>query len=116
MTAQRDEQEFLRRARAALDASAEELDAATAARLRANRRAALSARPGLLARSWVPAWRTLGLAAALALGAILIWRVNDAPITDPGLEDRELLTSSESLEIYEDLDFFRWLADQQHSG
>jgi hypothetical protein len=104
------EQVFLRRARALLDASSESLDPATRARLRAGRAAALAPQAGLPARwTWWPAG---GL--ALASVAILSWTlwlhpaVNHLPA---GLEQLELLTSADNLELYSDLDFYQWLGD-----
>jgi hypothetical protein len=97
-----------------LDADAAALDGAARSRLNRARQAALAeaGRSRWLApRLWLPA----GAAAALALSLVL------QPVVDrPGparadgaaagaVEDLELLRQGESLELYEDQEFYAWL-------
>lgn len=106
---------FVERAKAALDQQVEALDPNRAARLRTARRTALA---GLATRRprWV--WATSGLAVAATVAfALLLWLTS--PTTQgpvPQLEDLELLTSSENLEFYEDLEFYDWLAQEGPTG
>jgi len=104
-------------ARAHLDRSAEELDAATGTRLRAARLRALA---GLEAARPTPSRRRLVLAAASAgaFGVLVAasWWLREAgapaPIADADeLEDAEILSATDDLELYDDLDFYRWLED-----
>ena len=101
------EEALLRKVKNALDASSESLDAATRTRLRAARAHALQhARPRL---SWM-LWPTGGM--ALAAATLLSWSLwSSMPAAHPpaALEQLELLSSSENLELYTDLDFYQWL-------
>jgi hypothetical protein len=111
-----------------LDESTENLDAATLSRLNRARQSALeSARPRRL-RSWfVPA----GLAGACAvlLAVAVVWHrpapqnVSDpflpsatATLSQPGAafagNDLDLVSSDDSIEFYQDLDFYAWLETQ----
>jgi len=119
----RDAQRLLRR-------SAEELDAATLARLKRARQTALAGYeqgvrgPSGTRLRWQPA---LGVAAvcATALIAVGLW-VGRAPAPPPGLApppvgagadpaaDLEaVLAEDENLEMIEDLEFYDWLAAQE---
>lgn len=124
-----DHEAFIERARSALETS-NVLDAGTTARLRAARRRAVETasakgggRPwGGLLQGTRGRWAG-GLAGGLALAgvalvAVLLWHPGThglAPATAPG--DLELLSSSNSLEFYQDLDFYQWLQETQaHAG
>lgn len=102
------EEALLRKVKNALDASSETLDGATCTRLRAARTRALQQRhtrqPWLL-------WPAGGV--ALAAAALLSWGLwFNVPVshTPAALEQLELLSSTESLELYTDLEFYQWLA------
>lgn len=119
------EREFLAQSREVLDASAEAIDPATRTRLRAARREALAAaaRPR---RSWLPA-AGLAAAAGAALLAVAVWRsgapdARDAatgapqtPVAATPLEPIPL-AAAEDLDLYLDLDFFTWLAEDADAG
>lgn len=105
-------------ARALLDASAQDLDAATLSRLnRARQRALAAAEPPRAVLRWT---RRLAVAASLLLAAVIWWP--DATL-DPTTgastlspEDAELLADGE-LEMTDDLEFYAWLdADGEHNG
>jgi hypothetical protein len=97
----------------ALDASCERLDASTLARLKAGRLRALElaeARNSLFSRR--PHWLTAGGLATTALLVVMVtgWLVasrQNRPAQQ--LEDLEIVAAQEQLDLYADLDFYRWL-------
>jgi hypothetical protein len=102
------EEALLRQVKSALDAGSETLDAATCTRLRAARAHALRQRHAR--QPWL-LWPAAG--AALAAAALLSWGLwFNAPVshTPAALEQLELLSSTENLELYTDLEFYQWLA------
>lgn len=114
MTLEEKDQTFLAAAKEALDQSVRTLDARTLTRLRQARRRALEARPRQVPRLvWAGGFATISV--ALLAGALWLYRPvsND---TFSGLEDLELLTSVENLEVYEDLEFYGWLAETGSAG
>jgi len=101
--------------KAVLDQSAEALDAATVSRLNQARRAALARRPAR--QHWfLPA----GLASAcVLLLAVLTWHAYRPGTSDDAIfpkaatsGDIELVSSDDSLEFYQDLEFYAWLDAQ----
>jgi hypothetical protein len=104
-----------RRARQVLDRRAEELDETERARLRAARLRALDA---LAERRPLAIRRGLAAAGVGALGLMLVtsWWIRqpgpDLGAAD-GLEDLDILAAADDLELYDDLDFYRWLADSE---
>ncbi len=124
MSGRGDDDELVTRVRQALERASRELDPATAGRLRAARRTALAAArgrgsPAWSSRAWLAAGVAAGVTAAVAL-AVLLQR---GPAPDPGtahlaaVEDLELITQGEGLDLYEDLEFYQWLAEQDaHAG
>lgn len=106
--------EFARRAGALLRHSADDLDAATAARLNRARQAALAGHP---ARRRAGAWLVPSLAtAALATLVVGLWLgrnpADPVPAVSPPVEspaELELLLAGEDLEMLEDLEFYAWL-------
>ncbi len=111
--------EFLRRVRAALDESADRMDAETLSRLRRARYAALEAgvkkRGGLWTRFRIPA---VGLATAcIALFAVFLYfRAPEKPDVSR-MEDVEILASGDNLDLFAQLDFYTWVAEEEaHAG
>ncbi|MGA9333711.1 MAG: hypothetical protein WBV39_05475 [Rudaea sp.] len=118
--------EWTRKARSLLDASTRNLDAATLSRLNRSRQAALTQRHRLTARRWlVPT----GLASACALLLTLgVWRTHlphhFAAATDTGsqtigsfqADDMEMVDGDDSLDLYQNLDFYAWLDTQDRDG
>lgn len=114
-----EEQALVGAAKACFDESVERLDAETLSRLNRARRAALAARGG---RS-LPAWRGLlpatGVAAAVAMAALLLLRAPDPatmPVTlpvdnsvDNPADVADLLFGEDNLEMLEDLEFYIWM-------
>jgi hypothetical protein len=114
------ENSWLAQAKAVLDQSADGLDAATLSRLNRARQAALVQRAP--PRRWrLPAG--LATASVLVLAA-LIWQ-GYLPSVAPGAQefpltaktaassDIDLVSSDDSLEFYQDLEFYAWLDAQE---
>ncbi len=106
------EQEFLMAARAELDRGTRELDDLTVARLRAARLRAVAARPR---RRWLAA---AGLGAGALAAGVTAFLLLATPAAPPlaGFEQLELLSEHDALDLYKDLEFYRWLAEDTHAG
>ena len=108
-----------------LDESAEGLDVATLSRLNRARQAALAqARPRAMQRWFLPA----GMASAcMLLLAVFAWHsygptgapsLSEVPFTasaSSSAGDIDLVSSDDSLELYQDLEFYAWL-DAEDQG
>lgn len=99
------DEELTRRVTRALDEGVDRLDGATRARLAQARRRALEV-PN--ARRWLlPA---MGGAALASVITAVLWL--NRPVTEPlplAPQDFEMLTTGDRLELYQQLDFLRWL-------
>jgi uncharacterized protein DUF3619 len=109
--------ETARRARAILDRSADELDGATRARLGAARIEALAAlrtpHPRHARRRALALAAAFG-AAALAFGATRWLRAPAGPLSfGDDVDDVDILAGADDLEMYDDLEFYRWLEDTE---
>lgn len=120
--------ELVERIRRRLDQQVGDFDDATLSRLETARRQALAAadRPR---RSW---WRTRGsggvfagdwLLPAGAFASVVATAVAlSLMVADPGdgvareVDDLELLTAGEEIELYENLEFYLWLQDREQTG
>lgn len=124
----KDDASWVERIRRRLDEDVAQLDSATLSRLRRAREQALSAaatggktwwRPGFLsgrsAGDWlVPAGAFASIVAtAIALSLMVTDPENDLARE---LEDLDLLTAGEELELYENLEFYQWLEDRERTG
>ena len=110
---QKNEARFIAALKRELDRSTEALDALTVARLRSARLRALDV--GVRPSTWLIAG---GLATA-TVGAALVAIVIFAPTSAPplaSLEQFDLLSENDSLDLYEDLEFYRWLAARTDAG
>jgi hypothetical protein len=107
--------EFVGQAKLVLDRAVGEVDHATALRLQQRRLAALDVRAH---RSSWRIWASGLTAASLAVLAVLLWMQPAAPPQHAAvsLDDFELVTSVENVELAEDLEFFHWLADDDRAG
>jgi len=111
--------DWLERAKALLDDSADNLDAATLSRLNRARQAALATRrkgPG----RW--AWSAALAGAAAAVFAIAIGLHQrgvappGAPVSSLEAADIDVLTSDDDADLAENLDFYAWLEKQPAGG
>lgn len=111
------DERLVKRTREVLDESIANLDVRTLERLRAARHRALETadeRPGLLLR--LPRWvKVSGLATAAA--AVLVFSLwftppgHDLIVKNP--EDFEIVLAKDQIDLYEDLDFYGWMADDE---
>ena len=118
---------FLGRIKARLEASEGQLDEMTRARLGAARRRALEAgsRGGVWSLGDLLVWGQGGLRQGLVIGLLLLSlgvalqfrATSPAPQQMlPLLEDMELLGESEELDLYQELDFYLWVAGEHEAG
>ena len=129
MNKDHEDQALLQHVKNVLNASIETLDDTTRSRLRAARALALNAAPQRgqaqaqspsashpTRRAWL--WPAGGM--ALACATLLTWMVGfhtmETHVPDLGLEQLELLSSADGLELYTDLDFYQWLAGDADAG
>jgi hypothetical protein len=112
------EAEFLSRVQQQLDQSCEGLDARTMSRLNSIRHAALEHKQ----KRFSPLWLSFG---GMVTATFLIFSLNLTSLQLPGwtgraeeaatLEDIEILTTTESLDFYEEYEFYQWLAENDSS-
>ena len=120
------ERDFLAKSRTLLDASVEAIDPALRARLRSARSAALASTHQRARVRWVP---VAGLLAAAAAAAIVIgvWRADAPRRSEPPLDASRApiaahtvepipLAAADDIDLFLDLDFFVWLAEQPDAG
>lgn len=104
---------FLDAVRNELDRSCDALDGQTLSRLNAMRHAALEQKPGKRFTLLFP-FGGLVSACVLVLTVSLLYRPgllqDERPVISP-LEDLEILSDSESLDFFEDYEFYQWLAE-----
>ncbi len=110
------EGEMVEEVREALDRSVASLDERTAERLRLARLNAVeaAARPRWFG---VPRWAAAGTISAFAVLvlALSLWLAVPRQNTQVAqVEDMDILAAHEHLEVYENMDFYRWLADDQN--
>ena len=106
------QQEFVNKARQTLDQSVAELDTVTLARLKAARLTALEA------RDKQALWQNkLVLASVMSVTLVAgIWLIQKPVATDFPMDDMQILTSNDELELFRDLEFYQWLAYQNEQG
>jgi hypothetical protein len=115
-----DEQEkrLLEKAKGLLSEAAENLDSQTRRRLERIRLDALSAADGKEARFFPRSrWVTVGAfaAAGMAAVAVFFWlRTSTGDFPDKHIEDFEIIASTDNIDLYENLDFYRWLATKEN--
>ena len=103
-----------------LDAAAERPEPEVSARLSEARRKAVNLAEQRERRLFsIPRWATAGgFATAAVIGvAVSLWYADhrENPMSK-GVEEIELISSHDQLDLYEDLEFYRWLAEQRHAG
>ncbi len=108
------ENDFLDQVKKTLDRQAETLDGETLSRLNQARQSALqqTARNSghSLTRTWIPMG---GVAAAILLSSIFLFRAEEmAVVSDSTVDEIDIIASSDSLDLYEQLDFYMWLLEE----
>ena len=102
-----------------LDQQAEQLDAATLSRLNQGRQKALD--QGLSSKwswqpdRWVRSATVFASITALAVCIDLFIPSGDSGTTAP-FDDMQMLSAGEDIELYEELQFYQWLATQEQAG
>ena len=110
------EKKFLSVVKKALDQSADDLDGNIQSRLRQARYRALEQAEGK--KVWLPGW---GLSTASVATAALVMLIAAFYFKGPQqevpqvnvLDEIEIVGSEESLEFYDELDFYVWLAEEE---
>ncbi|MFL6655514.1 MAG: hypothetical protein ACJ8KA_12050 [Sulfurifustis sp.] len=114
-----EERDIVETARRVLHRSERDCDELTVARLRAARRRALEAEPRPAFRRWSLAGAVAAAATIAGLAGVLWLQTPSdmAPVpTASSVADIDLLTTNESPEFYNDLDFYDWLATDSDAG
>lgn len=110
-----DDREFVSRTKAVLDRAVGEVAQSDVLRLQRARLAAL----GVCSyrTPWV-AWISGLAVASVAVLAVFLWMLQPASQQHAvvPLDDFELVTSAENVELAEDLEFFHWLVDDDQAG
>lgn len=112
MTRQADDREVMETVRERLEAGLDRMDDVTQARLRAARRQALAA--GVVHTRRRAAGWAMAAAVVLAVGLWVMHGRGELPAA--GVEDIEVLAAGDDLELYEDLEFYGWLASLDETG
>jgi hypothetical protein len=120
---ERPEAALERRAREVFEASVEQLDAGTRARLRAARAAALTELESRRRPAW-QGWLPVAVAASAALIAVLLWRApaeSPVPVASSGatqaIDALEIVAAGDDLDLVaEDLEFYLWLEQAELDG
>lgn len=108
MTEHDKERAFIEKTRQMLDQGVEQLDPATANELRLMRKHALNPQQKRLGRfTMVPVF--IATAAVLVVTVSLVLDQTAEQPAINALEDLPLLTETEELDFYQDLDFYDWL-------
>lgn len=119
MKAEKDKASFLEHIRSELDQEADNLDTETQARLRRIRYAALEQHESTLAKWWrlfrIPAV-AVATAAIIAVIVTTNFRSSDLAHDNFTVTDLEILTSDEQLDLFDDLDFYYWLAENTNNA
>ncbi len=101
--------------RQTLDNSVDELDAATLSRIRQVRARAMEKAEGKSINWFGVTSGALATASVMVFAVIILMRSETLPQTVP-VDDIELISSSESFEFYEDLEFYQWLETNELAG
>jgi hypothetical protein len=120
---QHNDPQWLTQARSTLDEAAEKLDAQAVCRLSRIRHAAISGnrnkpRPAGGYRLVTVAASVVILVLAFGFGPDGVWKMADSSAISAAasaFDDIELLTASESLDFYQEFEFYLWLAEHDTS-
>ena len=107
--------EFVERVRAALDDDAEHMDAATRSRLNRIRQATLdqAAAPRAVWPTSLFKWSAPALAMAALVAVVYTTTYRPMPLDQEfaTIEDLEIIAADDQLDLFEELDFYTWLAE-----
>jgi hypothetical protein len=109
-----DNGDFAAQAKEAFDDSVDRLDAAALSRLNQGRHAALEQLASGSSKATWMRWLPAGGVAAAALVTMIVMRgpeIESIPIEV--VSDFEILLQGESLEMFEDLEFYSWMDDAE---
>ena len=113
------EASFLEHIRSELDREADNLDAETQARLKRIRYSALEQHESTFAKWWrlfrIPAV-AVATAAIIAVIVTTNFKSSDLSRDNFTVTDLEILTSDEQLDLFDDLDFYYWLAENKNNA
>jgi hypothetical protein len=104
-----DEQRLVDNIRQRMDQSVNALDGQTLSRLNRIRHAALERKQARPSRMLLP-FGGFVTACVLVLSVMTFMPGETEAVASP-MEDLDILTSSDSLDLYEDYEFYRWLAE-----
>lgn len=107
-----DEQRLVSHIRQRMDQSCNALDGQTLSRLNRIRHAALERKQARASRMLLPFGGFV--TACVLVVSVMMFAPGRAPETEAvpsALEDLDILTSSDSLDLYEDYEFYQWLAE-----
>ena len=113
------EKQFVSKVKKTLDESTENMDARTLSRLTKARHKALGS--GKSSDFQTPQW--VPLSAVGLTAAVLVWVVAtfqfqraDKLLADMTIEDFQIMTSVDSLDFIENVDFYNWLAEERNNA
>ena len=109
------DEQLAKRAKQAFDDSVDSLDGATLSRLNRGRQAALatSRRPQSQWLRWMPA---TGAAAVALIAVMMLQSPAEMDAISAPAADLEILLGEESIEMFEELEFYSWLDTQDLEG
>lgn len=117
MTPGEHEQAFVSKIKTQLDQSVDRVDPSVMARLRSARYEALHSQPQRAPWLW-PA-SAFATACSAILVALFLWgspAEQAPPETVQIVEDVEVLIAADPIDLYEDLEFYEWLAEQEQAS
>lgn len=108
------DQQFVKQVCENLDASLERIDAETRHKLITAREKALAQRQPIFTFNWSNAAFATAFTVALAILIVttqLPFTTNNV-LEEEGIEAMELMAAQDTLELYEELEFYTWLAEE----
>ena len=116
MNTNEQEKRFLQKVKGLLSEGAENLDSQTRQRLKHIRLDALrSVEEKRMRTLFYSRWVTAGaLVAMVAVAIFFLLRTSPRDVSVNYIEDYEIITSAEHFDLYENLEFYRWLATEDN--
>jgi len=117
MSESKEKEDFAKQAKGIFDDSVERLDAAALSRLNQGRHAALEGLANGQGKADWRRWAPAGGVAAIALVTVIVMRGPELE-SMPGevVTDFDILLEGDSLEMYEELEFYSWMDDADLDG